>query len=79
MNNKMSKNIIWRTNDDPEKAGEYATTQNIEVRHKDSGIEIRVIKSSLRDDPVSLSKILTSYEADQLGAAIVKAAKSQVH
>ena len=69
-------NMIWQTDEDPEKMGEYEIARNIEVRdHEDGNIEIRVIQQTLRTDAVSLPKILSPIEAINLGVALINAAR----
>ena len=69
-------NMIWQTDEDPEKTGEYEIARNIEVRdHEDGNIEIRVIQQTLRTDAVSLPKILSPIEAINLGVALINAAR----
>ena len=68
--------MIWQTDEDPEKMGEYEIARNIEVRdHEDGNIEIRVIQQTLRTDAVSLPKILSPIEAINLGVALINAAR----
>lgn len=70
----MSK-MIWKTHDSPECVDEYTTTRNVEIRRHENGIEIRVTRETLNDDPVSLSKVLSVSEAIRLGVEIVQGAK----
>ena len=72
------KNMIWQTDEDPEKIGEYEIARNIEVRNHRSGIEVRVTQQTLRTDPISLPKLLSPIEAIRLGAALINAARLDV-
>lgn len=69
------KNMIWKTDKDPEKIGEYEIARNIEVRDNGDGcIEVRVTQKTLLTDAVSLPKLLSPIEAIRMGAALVDAA-----
>ena len=71
-----TKEIIWQTDEDPEKIGESEIARNIEVRnHESGGIEVRVTQQTLLTDAVSLPKVISPIEAINLGIALITAAR----
>ena len=72
------KNMIWRTDEDPEQIGEYEIARNIEVRNHENGIEIRVTQQTLRTDAVSLPKVLDWSETLELIAELLDAVQKQL-
>ena len=79
MRTMTTNNIIWQTNDDPEKIGEYEIARNIEVRnHKSGGIEMRVTQQTLRTDAVSLPKVLDLSEVMDLVGVLMDAVLERV-
>lgn len=72
------KDMIWQTDEDPEKIGEYEIARNIEVRNHENGIEIRVTQQTLRTDAISLPKVLDQSETLELIVALLGAVQKQL-
>ncbi|MBW1671962.1 MAG: hypothetical protein JRJ40_11315 [Deltaproteobacteria bacterium] len=75
-----TKNMIWKTDEDPEKMPEYDIARNVELRFDPTAkcTEIKITRETLRDDQISLSKLLEPLVAIELGVALIDAARKQL-
>ena len=66
------KNMIWKTNE--KLLNEFDVAKNIEATIDEDGyLEIRVIRSTEGDDPIALSKTLSTSDAVNLSVALIRA------
>jgi hypothetical protein len=64
--------MIWKT--DEKLMNEFDVAKNIEATiDKDGYIEIRIVRSTEGEDPISLMKILSPSDAVSMGVALIRA------
>lgn len=65
------KNMIWKT--DEKLLNEFDIAKNIEITFDENGyIEIRIIRSTEHEDPISLMKTLSPIDAIGMGVALIR-------